>query len=539
MNFFWTAVGSDITAGISSDQFGASISASDDGTVVAIGAPGDSTDTGKVRVYQYASGMWSLLGSENDLVGDATNENFGQSVSLRMFGADPYVAIGAPGHVADSGRVQVWKYASSTWSQVGSDILGAGTAASDRFGESVALAIDGTDGYVAIGAPHTAADDGEVEVYSTASISTSPSWSIYGSALTGASAGAEEFGTAVGISTDGQRIVVGSPAHSSNLGRVQVYSYSSGWFITGSAFDGEAASDAAGSHVSISGDGTTIAYGAAQNDGGGAASGSVRVYRYSGSWSKLGDDIDGVAAGALLASVALSDDGNRLVTGATVVTDGYMRVHDYVSSSWVQKAQRIQPGTTDSYYGYAVAYSDAGGVAFVADAGITNQGAVYAYNLVNTAICFSNPMECKVKLADDTTVPLPMLTQGDEVMLSNGKTDTVDRICIYDESNADAYLVAANSMGYKHGAVELTGEHIISHIKGGKMRYNCVSDIHAMKRGGVKFLGRKDRRLLHVVLVENDNALINVNGLWCEVADPTRGLHFERIEKLCEQHNED
>ena len=45
-------------------------------------------------------------------------------------------------------------------------------------------------------------------------------------------------------------------------------------------------------------DGTIVAIGAALNDGNGGSSGHVRVYEYSGSsWSQLGSDIDGEAAG--------------------------------------------------------------------------------------------------------------------------------------------------------------------------------------------------------------------------------------------------
>ena len=65
-----------------------------DGTIVAIGAyqnDGNGTDAGHVRVYQYASGSWTKLGSDID--GELAGDNSGTSVSLSSDGT--IVAIGA------------------------------------------------------------------------------------------------------------------------------------------------------------------------------------------------------------------------------------------------------------------------------------------------------------------------------------------------------------------------------------------------------------------------------------------------------------
>ena len=72
------------------------------------------------------------------------------------------------------------------------------------------------------------------------------------------------------------------------------------------------------SSVSMSSDGTIVAIGAPYNDGNGSNSGHVRVYEYSGgSWSQLGTDIDGEAAGDSSGySVSLSSDGTKVAIGA-------------------------------------------------------------------------------------------------------------------------------------------------------------------------------------------------------------------------------
>ena len=66
----------------------------------------------------------------------------------------------------------------------------------------------------------------------------------------------------------------------------------------GSDINGESSGDYSGYSVSMSSDGTIVAIGSPYNDGNGSNSGHVRVYEYSGgSWSQLGTDIDGEAAG--------------------------------------------------------------------------------------------------------------------------------------------------------------------------------------------------------------------------------------------------
>ena len=61
----------------------------------------------------------------------------------------------------------------------------------------------------------------------------------------------------------------------------------------GNDIDGEAAGDQSGQSISIDSDGDRVAIGAYYNDGTDTNAGHVRVYEYSsGSWSKLGSDLD-------------------------------------------------------------------------------------------------------------------------------------------------------------------------------------------------------------------------------------------------------
>ena len=72
--------GSDIDGKASGDRLGRSVSLSADGTVVAIGAPGDSngTDGGRVRIYKNVNNTWTQIG--DDIDGEAIGDDSGSSV---------------------------------------------------------------------------------------------------------------------------------------------------------------------------------------------------------------------------------------------------------------------------------------------------------------------------------------------------------------------------------------------------------------------------------------------------------------------------
>ena len=61
-----------------------------------------------------------------------------------------------------------------------------------------------------------------------------------------------------------------------------------------------------------------MAIGAKQNDGGGTYSGHVRLYKnINGTWTKIGDDIDGESSYDYFGhSVSLSDDGSVVAIAA-------------------------------------------------------------------------------------------------------------------------------------------------------------------------------------------------------------------------------
>ena len=174
---------------------------------------------------------------------------------------------------------------SGTWTQVGDDI--DGEAADDQSGHSVSMSSDGTR--VAIGARYndgTGTWAGHVRVYAE----SGGTWTQVGDDFNGEAA-FDYFGQSVSMSSDGTRVAIGAVFNDGNggnatTGHVRVYAESGGtWTQVGADIDGEAAGDQSGQSVSMSSDGTRVAIGAIYNDGNGDNAGHVRVFSASASAS--------------------------------------------------------------------------------------------------------------------------------------------------------------------------------------------------------------------------------------------------------------
>lgn len=203
----WTQRGGDINGDTIGDYSGFSISLSADGNIVAIGSSrndDNGIDAGKVKVFEYSSGSWNQVG--DDILGEAANNYSGISVSISDDGS--IVAIGASANSGTdfgAGHVRVYKYSSGAWTQLGDDI--DGDAGDDRSGSSVALSADGD--VVAIGAPGndgSASDAGQVKVFRY----ENQSWTQVGADIEGEAAD-DQSGFAVALSADGGTVAVGSP----------------------------------------------------------------------------------------------------------------------------------------------------------------------------------------------------------------------------------------------------------------------------------------------------------------------------------------
>ena len=171
------------------------------------------------------------------------------------------------------------------------------------------------------------------------------------------------FGSAVGLSSDGSIVAVGAPRNDGNgydAGHVRVYEFNSGsWTQLGNDIDGEATYDQFGKAVSLSANGSLVAVGAPRNDGNGSDAGHVSVYEFnSGSWTQLGNDIDGEATNDWFGkAVSLSANGSILAAGASGndgngTEAGHVRVYEYNSGSWTQLGR--DDNGVDQYNRYGI-----------------------------------------------------------------------------------------------------------------------------------------------------------------------------------------
>ncbi|WP_405294520.1 hypothetical protein [Algibacter sp. Ld11] len=138
------------------------------------------------------------------------------------------------------------------------------------------------------------------------------------------------FGISVSLSENGNRDNGWASGH------VLVFENKSDvWTQIGNNIIEERDNDQSGITLSLSGDGTILAVGAYLNNGNGTDSGHVRFYQnISGTWTKIGDDIDGENShDGSGYSVSISSNGNIVAIGAPLndargENSGHVRVYD-------------------------------------------------------------------------------------------------------------------------------------------------------------------------------------------------------------------
>jgi hypothetical protein len=346
----WTLVGQAINGERVNDYSGWSVSLSANGMRVAIGAyqnygvNGIISNCGHTRIYDLIGTTWTLVGQAID--GEAAEDNSGYSVSLSPDGT--CVAIGAPGNDdsgSSSGNVCVYKYINSSWVKLGSNI-NSGKVEYETSGKSISLSTDGTR--VAIGTPLGDYATGRVCIYDY----NGTSWTQVGGDINGYAAG-DNSGRSVSLSADGMRVAIGAINNNENgsySGQVRIYDLiGTTWTQVGQAINGQAAGDQSGLSVSLRANGMRVAIGANLNDGGGSNSGHVRVFDLVGStWTQVGAAIKGEAAEDRSGrSVSLSADGTRVAIGAqdNGAGRGHVRVYEIYTPVTVPSVPTIGTAT--------------------------------------------------------------------------------------------------------------------------------------------------------------------------------------------------
>lgn len=263
--------------------------------------------------------------------------------------------------------------------QIGDDIDGASSL--DESGRSVALSADGLT--IAIGATRnddSAMDAGHVRVF----LYTSNSWTQVGENI-GGEASEDYSGSSVALSADGSILAVGAPnndGNGTNSGHVRVYeNIDDNWTQIDEDIDGENSGDRSGFRVSLSDDGNILAVSAIDNDDGGSDAGHVRVYEnIDGTWTQIGEDIDGESSGEESGyGLSLSSDGSVVAIGARLsdangTNSGQVKVYENNAGSWTQVGESIDGGTISDENGFAVSLSSDASILAVSARGNDDNG---------------------------------------------------------------------------------------------------------------------------------------------------------------------
>ena len=217
----WTQDGNEINGFIDSNSFGRAVCLSANGNVVAISEPFTTLNgaayAGRVRVYQNLSGIWTQQGGSID--GTYANGSFGYSLSLSSDGS--ILAIGAPGNAitSNSGLVKVYKIVSGIWTQQGATIKG--TQSLESVGQSLSLSSNGQE--LAIGSHFNislSVNPGKAQVFKF----ESGNWVQKGTDIVGSNN--ESLGSAVALSGDGNTLATGAIYNNSNgsgAGQVRLF----------------------------------------------------------------------------------------------------------------------------------------------------------------------------------------------------------------------------------------------------------------------------------------------------------------------------
>ena len=349
----WSQMGQDISS-IDNGSSGWSVALSSDGNTIAIAEPSpfgnvSSTQFGLVAVYQFdnLANTWIQLGS--NIITNLGGAWFGKSVSLSNDGS--ILAVGA--HLASSGSgvlgtltqwhgaAQIFKYNGSSWIQQGSDIVGD-LINGGKFGWDIELSSDGNR--IIIGANQEPGSGysgpGYVKVFEW----NGSSWNqlgntIFGEYTTG------KCGEAVSISDNGNIIAIGEPENDGtfqgfgSVGSVRVFEWDGTvWNQLGNNLNGDFPFHRFGKSLSLSSAGTRLVVGQEGSTTGGSSSGEVKVFDWDGlNWIQLGQTIVGEAEMIVLAEdCAINANGNRFIVGIPGynfnTNIGYMaRVFDYAS----------------------------------------------------------------------------------------------------------------------------------------------------------------------------------------------------------------
>lgn len=312
----WSQRGMDLIGSNANMRTGSSLAISSNGNILAVGSPYSDHQRGQVDVYIWKTGMWQQMGQP--LEGLATADMFGCSVSISNDGL--ILAVGArlnDGAGENAGLVQVFEWEEGAWIERGDAI--DGEFEFDGFGFATSLAGNGS--VLAIGAPAYMDYKGQVRTFQWDNETNH--WVERGAAIVGP----REFsflGWSIDLSVDGNVLAVASPYENvdnmENAGKARVFRWSSNaWEQLGNDINGLQSKGVMGNSLTLSSDGAVVAIGSSQGRGTtGLKAGHVQVFSMiDDQWEQLeGVNLEGRSQGDRFGHSISISATNTLAIGA-------------------------------------------------------------------------------------------------------------------------------------------------------------------------------------------------------------------------------
>jgi hypothetical protein len=366
----------------SGDSFGLSVALAGDVngdgySDVIVGAPGYSSSTGKVYVFNGSSTGLSTTASWTT-IGENSGDTYGQSVSTAGdVNGDGYsdVIVGAPGFSNVAGKAYVFQgsatglSATTSWAQVGENSY-------DNYGYSVSTAGDvNGDGYsdVIVGAVNYIYPSGKGKAYvyngGASGVSASASWSVIGEH------NGDNFGWSVAttgdVNGDGfSDIIVGAYGNSTYAGKAYVFNGSAAGLSATASWTktGENSNDYFGYCIATAGDVNGDGYSDVIVGAYGYSSSAGKAYLFNGSssglsttasWTKTGENSGDEFSSSLSTAGDVNGDGySDIIVGAYWYSSRTGKAYVYhgnasgldTSASWTQVGENSL-----DYFGHCVA----------------------------------------------------------------------------------------------------------------------------------------------------------------------------------------
>jgi hypothetical protein len=294
---------------------------------------------------------------------------------------------GGPVDSNQTGAVWVFVRSGNIWAQQSSKLIGTNAKGAAEQGFWAAVSSNGNT--LIEGGQADSTNVGAAWIFTR----TNDVWSQQGPKLVGTGyAGGAMQGSSVAISADGNTALIGGSTDNNNMGAAWVFTRINGvWFQQGTKLIGAGSNGGAlqGISVSLSGDGNTALIGAA-NDSNGVGAAWIFT-RINGAWIQQGPKLAGAdVAGAANFGIgtSLSYDGNTAIVGgwADAQNLGASWVFTRTNGVWSQQGPKLvaNDATAAAQQGTAVSLSYDGNIAMIGGIGDSSQeGASWIFTRAN------------------------------------------------------------------------------------------------------------------------------------------------------------